>query len=117
MCSVNTFALMKQPNTKEASSKLVQERRWKVSKLKDALNEEQQLAIRLWSVDYVNEIMLRWDKLHAAKHLIPPFAECFRTSELDLSHGCKSRFLKHLTRGRRNIVLLMNGIASSNAPN
>lgn len=86
------------------------DRRRKFSKLKDALHEEQRLAMRSGNADYANQIMIRWDKLHAARHLLSPFANCFRNNEGDLSHGSKSRFLKYLTRGRRDKVFPMNDI-------
>lgn len=103
----------KRPRSKEAYSKVLQDRRRKISKMKDAYHDEERAALRVHNDEYLKEILKRWDILHVSRYLVSPFADCFFNNNGHLNHGAKSKFLKYSARGNRDIMYSMNELQRS----
>ncbi|PXF44647.1 hypothetical protein BWQ96_05589 [Gracilariopsis chorda] len=103
----------KRPRSKNEFTKIVQDRRRRITKMKDAFYEEQSTAVKAGNMNYLREVMARRDALHGSRYLISPFADCFLDHEGKLNHGAKSRFLKYAVRDNRDIIYPMNTIRGS----
>ena len=98
----------KMPRSKSEFTKIVQDRRSRITKMKDAFYKEQSTAVNAEDMNYLREVMARRDELHANRYLISPFADCFMDHEGKLNHGAKSRFFKYAVRDNRDIIYPMN---------
>lgn len=101
---------LKRPDSKEASSKVVQQRRRLIPSMNDLFHAEQRQGMRTSNNAYLSEVLHQWDNLHSSRYLISPFADCFVNSEGHLNHGTTSRVLKYSVSCNRDIFYPMNEI-------
>lgn len=71
------------------------------------LHDQQRIVLRAGYEKYLEDVMSRWDTLHAKRYLISPFADCFVSHDGNLNHATKSRFSKYAVGGNRDIIYPM----------
>lgn len=108
--SFNQLTSIRRSNAKESCSKILNERRRRLSKMKDTLYLQERKAAKVGDQRLMTEVMYRWDMIHQSRHLISPFADRFLDCKRRLNHGAKSRFAKYGGRGIEDTVYPLNGI-------
>ena len=95
-------------------TKLVNERRRNLSKIKDSFSFEQRKAVLTKNEEYLAEVMRRWDQAHERRYIISPHADCFYDMHGNLNHGSKPRFVKCSTRDNRDVCYPFNTLKVGN---
>ena len=104
----SAFSGMKRPKGKEAYVKLLNDRRRKLSKMKDSFSIALQKAVSKGQKSVLEEFIRRWDKLHNKRYLVTAFADSFWDNTGNICHSPKSRFLKYGAKGNREVCYPLN---------
>ena len=86
------------PRLSKDPKKALTDRRYIVSKLITKMTLAEHAAIKVGDAEGAAHARMRWHKLHSARYLMSPFADAYRSSDLQVRHANKSRFLLALKR-------------------